>query len=67
MLSAVVCHEPYQAWASLLYQSLPLHGVDSLKRVNPIWHWKGYFYPLVLFRSDFVSLILFKILQTFFE
>ena len=23
--------------------------------LNPIWHGRGYFYPLVLFGSDFVS------------
>ena len=34
---------------------------------NPIWHGRGYFYPLVLFGSDFVRWIFFKNFQTFLE
>ena len=34
---------------------------------NPIWHGRGFFYPLVLFGSDFVSWIFFKNFQTFLE
>ena len=34
---------------------------------NPIWHGRGYFYPLDLFGSDFFSWIFFKNFQTFLE
>ena len=30
-------------------------GNRLVKNLNPIWHGRGYFYPLVLFGSDFVS------------
>ena len=46
------------------------HGVKLKRRAsqlamfNPIWHRRGYFYPLVLFGSDFVSWIFFKNFQT---
>ena len=36
-------------------------------KTNPNWHDEGYFYPLVLFGSDFFSSIFIKKFQTFFE
>ena len=35
--------------------------------LNPIWHRRGYFYPLVLFVWDFVSWFFFKNFQTFWR
>ena len=35
--------------------------------VNPIWHGRGYFYPHVIFGSDFISWFFFKKFQTFLK